>query len=183
MKIYTGAGDSGQTSLYGGKRVSKSDLRIETYGTLDELNSFLGLLQSKIVNAEVQKILVKIQTQIFILSAEIATPDEKQRLNHKDCIEKKDIEFLEKTIDEISERLPRLKAFILPGGGERGAICHVTRTICRRAERNLIRWAEDASIKKEWMVYLNRLSDLLFVLARYLNILDGRQEIRWQGLG
>ncbi len=89
--------------------------------------------------------------------------------------------FLEETIDQISEKLPPLKAFILPGGGETGALCHVARTICRRAERDLIRWAQHGEVEKRWMVYLNRLSDLLFVLARFLNLKDGRLEITWKG--
>ncbi len=182
MKIYTGAGDSGSTHLFGGKKVLKSDWRIETYGTLDELNSFLGLLQAKLVNAQIKKLLEKIQAQIFTLSSEVATPDEIQRSKFKDRIGQPEIQFLEQTIDHYAAQLPELKSFILPGGGEKGALCHVARTICRRAERNLIRWSEEEAIENQWIVYLNRLSDLLFVLARYLNLLDGRQEITWKGL-
>ncbi|WP_456406075.1 cob(I)yrinic acid a,c-diamide adenosyltransferase [Caldithrix abyssi] len=182
MKIYTGSGDSGLTHLVGGQRVLKSTLRIETYGTLDELNSFIGLLQAKLVNAEIKKLLARIQAQIFTLSSEIATPDELQRSRFKEKIDEKEIHFLEQTIDQYSEKLPPLKSFILPGGGEKGALCHVARTICRRAERNLIRWAQEEDIEKNWIIYLNRLSDLLFVLARYLNFQDGRQEIAWKGL-
>lgn len=182
MKIYTGVGDKGTTHLFGGKVVSKSALRIETYGTLDELNSFLGLLQSKISNAEINNLLEKLQSQIFTLSSEIATPDEIQRAKFKEKIDEAEIHFLEETIDHYSEELPELKAFILPGGGEAGALCHVARTICRRAERNLIRWAQEEEIENQWVVYLNRLGDLLFVLARYLNLLEGKQEMTWKGL-
>ncbi len=182
MKIYTGVGDKGTTHLFGGKVVSKSALCIETYGTLDELNSFLGLLQSKINNAEINKLLEKLQSQVFTLSSEIATSDEIQRAKFKERIDADDIRFLEETIDHYSEKLPELKSFILPGGGEAGALCHVARTICRRAERNLIRWAQEETVEKQWVVYLNRLSDLLFVLARFLNLLEGKQETTWKGL-
>jgi len=182
MKIYTGVGDSGTTHLFGGKTVSKSALRIETYGTLDELNSFIGLLQAKVNNAEIIKLLERLQSQILTLSSEVATPDEIQRAKFKERIDEQEIRFLETTIDTYSEKLPELKSFILPGGGESGALCHVARTICRRAERNLIRWSQEEAIEEQWIVYLNRLSDLLFVLARYLNLLEGKQETIWKGL-
>ncbi len=182
MKIYTGAGDQGLTHLFGGQKVLKSALRIETYGTLDELNSFLGLLRSKIVNAEINDLIEQVQSQIFILSSEVATPDEIQRQKFKHRITDAEITFLETRIDQLSQKLPELKSFILPGGGETGALCHVVRTICRRAERNLIRWAQEEEIVSQWIVYLNRLSDLFFVLARYLNLLEGRQETTWKGL-
>ncbi len=182
MKIYTGVGDKGKTHLFGGQVVSKSALRIETYGTLDELNSFLGLLESKLSNAEINQLLEKLQSQIFTLSSEIATPDEIQRAKFKERIGTEDIRFLEQTIDHYSEKLPQLKSFILPGGGEAGALCHIARTICRRAERNLIRWGQEEAVENQWIVYLNRLSDLLFVLARYLNLMEGKQETVWKGL-
>ncbi len=182
MKIYTRTGDRGTTSLVGGIKVSKSDVNIDVYGTLDELNSFLGLLEAKVVQKYCHNILIRIQNQLFVLSAEIATPDPQKRDAYKDRILEKDIEFLEQTIDEISEKLPPLRSFILPGGSERGAICHIARTVCRRAERLLVKWGQEQEIEPIWLKYLNRLSDLLFVFARYLNKIDGRQEIKWNGV-
>ncbi len=182
MNIYTKTGDQGKTSLVGGLRIDKSDLALDVYGTIDELNSFLGYLQSKINTGSCHEILNRIQNQLFVLSAEIATPDAQKRAAYKDRISEEDIAFLEQTIDEISEKLPQLRAFILPGGSERGAICHIARTVCRRAERLLVKWSQEQEIEPIWLKYLNRLSDLLFVFARYLNKIDGRQEIKWGGV-
>ncbi len=182
MKIYTKTGDSGQTSLVGGIKIDKSDLALDVYGTIDELNSFLGYLQARINSSSCHKILTRIQNQLFVLSAEIATPDKEKRHRYTNRITEEDVAFLEQTIDRLSEKLAPLKSFILPGGSERGAICHIARTVCRRAERLLVKWAQHQEIEAIWLKYLNRLSDLLFVFARYLNKKDGRQEIKWAGL-
>ncbi len=179
MKIYTKTGDQGKTSLIGGVRIDKSDLALDVYGTIDELNSYLGYLQSKINTKAYHKILNRIQNQLFVLSAEIATPDKEKRAQYKEKITDNDIQFLEDTIDQLSGKLTPLKSFILPGGSERGAICHIARTVCRRAERLLVKWGKEQEIEPIWLKYLNRLSDLLFVIARYLNKIDGRQEFKW----
>lgn len=179
MKIYTKTGDQGKTSLVGGVKIDKSDLALDVYGTLDELNSFLGFLQSKITTSSCHKILNRLQNQLFILSAEIATPDKEKRSQYTSQITQGDVTFLEDTIDQLSEKLVPLKSFVLPGGSERGAICHIARTVCRRAERLLAKWSNEHETEPIWLIYLNRLSDLLFVFARYLNKLDGRQEFKW----
>ena len=182
MKIYTKTGDQGKTSLVGGVKIDKSDLALDVYGTIDELNSFLGYLQSKLTTRSCHKILNRIQNQLFVLSAEIATPDKEKRNQYANRITQDDILFLEKTIDQLSDKLAPLKSFILPGGSERGAICHIARTVCRRAERLLAKWSKQQEIEPIWLIYLNRLSDLLFVFARYLNKMDGRQEFKWAGV-
>ncbi len=182
MKIYTKTGDQGQTALVGGVRIDKSDLALDVYGTIDELNSFLGYLQAKLNTSSCHKILNRIQNQLFVLSAEIATPDKEKRAQYKERITEEDVTFLEETIDRLSEKLPPLKSFILPGGSERGATCHIARTVCRRAERLLAKWAQQHETEALWLKYLNRLSDFLFVFARYLNKMDGRQEFKWGGI-
>ncbi|MEJ2543303.1 MAG: cob(I)yrinic acid a,c-diamide adenosyltransferase [Calditrichaceae bacterium] len=180
MKIYTGFGDKGKTSLFGGEVVNKNNPRIETYGTLDELNSLIGFLVTKNTEKYIQNILLIIQNEIFVLSSEIATPDTKRQKKLKNLITDKDIENIEKNIDEISEKLEPLKNFILPGGSESAAIAHLARTVCRRAERNLTKLMDQAEVRGELLVYINRLSDLFFVIARYLNKLNNQPDIVWK---
>ncbi len=174
MKIYTGSGDRGQTSLFGGKKVPKDNLRVQVYGTLDEVNSMIGFLRSKNNFQAVDSSLRKIQNDIFVLSAEIASPGQKSIEKKIDQIS---IEYLEKLIDSLSDELVPLKKFILPGGCEVAAICHLTRTICRRAERLFVELLHQEEFRKELLVYINRLSDFFFVLARYLNFSEGVEDI------
>lgn len=181
MKIYTRKGDSGETSLYGGKRVSKNSDRIEAYGTVDELNSILGIALTKEPADRTNEILVRLQQELFILGADLATPaGSKTRI---DRIQHKDIEQLESIIDELEDYLPSLKHFILPGGSECGATLHLARTVCRRAERAAVACAESENnqVSTESIIYLNRFSDLLFVLARYENHQSGAEETPWKG--
>lgn len=178
MKIYTKTGDNGETSLFGGKRVRKDALRIEAYGTVDELNSILGIVRALKPSKEIEKMLSSLQSDLFILGADLATP-----LEHKSSyiprIKKSSITKLEKTIDSIEKKLTPLKVFILPGGSLVAAHLHFARTVCRRAERKVVLLSHSEKLGGDVLVYLNRLSDLLFVLARYANFIDGKEELMW----
>lgn len=180
MKIYTGFGDAGQTQLYGGQVVSKDHLRVEAYGTADELNSQLGMLISTLSEESRINFLRKIQGKIFDLSAELATPASKkpQRAGPAVCAD--DIGELEEMIDKVDADLPLLKHFILPGGGQRAARAHLSRTVCRRLERRLVTLNEQSPLDLAIIVYINRLSDYLFVLARRLNQQEGIEDIPWK---
>ncbi len=178
MKIYTRTGDSGETSLFGGGRVSKSSDRIESYGTVDELNSSIGLARAHGLSEESERICQHIQNNLFKLGADLATPAFSKAKVER--IVPEDIRWMEQTIDELEETLPPLKFFILPGGSSGGATLHLSRTICRRAERIVIACREQENISQEVVIFLNRLSDLLFVLARYENHQAGIKESRWQ---
>jgi len=185
MKIYTKTGDKGKTSLFGGTRVSKYDLRIEAYGTVDELNSYIGLIRDQKIDKHTSDILFKIQHKLFTLGSMLATPPEKQllksgkeRLNISK-INIKSIELLENEIDEMNEVVPQMTHFILPGGHTTVSFCHIARCICRRAERISTQLSDESSIEPQILVYLNRLSDYLFVLARKLTIDNKVQEIKW----
>jgi cob(I)alamin adenosyltransferase len=181
MNIYTRKGDSGNTSLYGGERVSKHSDRIEAYGTVDELNSILGIALTQEPANRTKEILVRLQQELFILGADLATPaGSKTRI---DRIQHKDIKHLESFIDELEDYLPPLKNFILPGGSRCGATLHLARTVCRRAERAAVTCTktENHQISTESIIYLNRFSDLLFVLARYENHQSGAEETPWKG--
>lgn len=178
MKIYTKKGDSGETSLFGGQRVSKSAERIEAYGNVDELNSFVGLAASYELSETGSEYLHKVQELLFILGADLATPpSSKTRI---DRISENDIQFLEDVIDTLEEDLEPLKNFILPGGAQAGATLHVARTICRRAERAAVLCAETDEISDDCIKFLNRLSDFLFVIARYENKHAGVREETWK---
>ncbi len=178
MKIYTKTGDSGETSLFGGTRVSKDVLRIEAYGTVDELNSILGVCRSFNTAQEIDGILQKLQDTLFTLGADLATPFtvQSQAIQR---IRSSDYEVLEKDIDNMTEKLEPLKSFILPGGNRVAAMIHFARTVCRRAERHVVRLKHEEDINNETIIYLNRLSDLLFVLARYANALSRTPEVKW----
>ncbi len=185
MKIYTKTGDKGKTSLFGGTRVSKYDLRIEAYGTVDELNSYIGLVRDQKIDKHTSDILFKIQHKLFTIGSMLATPPEKQllksgkeRLNISK-INIKSIELLENEIDKMNEILPQMTHFILPGGHTTVSFCHIARCICRRAERISTQLSDESSIEPQILVYLNRLSDYLFVLARKLTIDNKVQEIKW----
>lgn len=178
MKIYTKKGDSGDTSLFGGQRVSKSTERIEAYGNVDELNSFVGLATSFEISEKGSEYLDRVQELLFILGADLATPpSSKTRI---DRISENDIRFLEKAIDELEEDLETLKNFILPGGSQAGATLHVARTVCRRAERSAVACQKVDDISDNCIKFLNRLSDFLFVIARYENKKTGIREKPWK---
>lgn len=168
MKIYTRKGDKGETSLIGGKRLPKYNDRIETYGTVDELNSFLGLLRDQDIYKSTKNVLLTIQKKLFIIQSSLATDPETEDKFELPQIEQKDIDFLEKEIDKSSKNLPELKSFIIPGGHAVISYCHVARSICRRAERNCVKLSSIDIVEELNIKYLNRLSDYLFVLARKL---------------
>lgn len=179
MKIYTKRGDKGDTSLFGGTRVSKSSARIEAYGTVDELNSIVGLAASYGLSEKGTQWIKKIQEDLLVLGADLATPPsyKKPRI---DRIDEKAIQFLEETIDAAEEELPQLKNFILPGGAPQGAALHLARTVCRRAERAAVQCAKEEEISDLTIKYLNRLSDFLFVWARFENKRAGSKEDVWK---
>jgi cob(I)alamin adenosyltransferase len=181
MKIYTKTGDTGDTSLFGGQRVPKSTLRIDAYGTIDELNAQLGVVRALKPSAEVDNILEQIQNQLFVLGADLATPFDAAPKNLK-RIQQNEIQILEETIDRLDAQLEPLKSFILPGGSLVSAQLHVARTVCRRVERLIDALGRKEQVGKFPLVYLNRLADLLFVMARYVNKLSGMEETRWNGL-
>lgn len=181
MKIYTGFGDKGYTSLIGGEKVKKSSLRVDVYGTLDELNSLLGIIRAKNDLTEIDKILNSIQNDLFLISAEIATVGNKKGGTLR-VIDKKDILKIEHWIDEFGRQIPELRQFVLPGGTETASFIHLARTVARRAERLLVQLMDDSSLRDELLVYLNRLSDLLFVSARFENYKSGGNEIFWSSL-
>ncbi len=177
MKIYTKKGDSGETSLFGGERVLKKHIRIDTYGTVDELNSVLGVALAHSCSDETRNWLSELQKQLFVLGADLATPPEKKA--RIDRITPKHTDYLEQAIDKMEESLPALKTFILPGGSICGAHLHLARTICRRAERLAVECTRSEEITPEVLKYLNRLSDFLFTLARYENMKAGAEETPW----
>ncbi|GAB4571321.1 MAG: cob(I)yrinic acid a,c-diamide adenosyltransferase [Anaerolineae bacterium] len=178
MKIYTRSGDSGETGLFGGGRVPKHDPRVEAYGTVDELNSWLGVVCAEPIPEQAQRWLIHIQNDLFFLGADLATPLEADAANIV-RVDSQAVEALEAIIDQIDAELPPLKNFILPGGSRAAALLHVARTVCRRAERTVVALAERDTINQVSLVYLNRLADLLFVLARWLNLQAGIEEQRW----
>lgn len=178
MKIYTKKGDKGSTSLFGGTSIKKSSMRIHAYGTVDELNSVLGIVLTHPVSDEGETILKELQNQLFVLGADLATlPSKKTKINR---IGSKEIQKLEQWIDDLDEQLPALTSFILPGGAPAGAALHLARTVCRRAERYTVALKKEESISEETIIYLNRLSDLLFVMARYENRHAGEHETQWK---
>ena len=184
MKIYTKTGDNGTTALYGGNRVSKASARVESYGNIDELNSFIGLAKSEITDEKVLNQLQKIQFDLFTLGSESATPTDKLTLSNGKSrltlmISETEIEELENWMDEYETQLEPLQYFILPGGGKSATALHVCRTVCRRAERSLVFLNESEEVRPELIKYLNRLSDYLFVLARYVSKLNKEKEEYW----
>lgn len=180
MKIYTKTGDQGETSLFGGARVPKSNLRVAAYGDVDELNAALGwLVTQSPSDPEVVDVLGSIQRTLFGIGGEVATSKPEARAKLRDLVDERDVERLESSIDALEEQLPPLKSFILPGGSPAGAAAHVARTVCRRAERSLVALSAVDEIRPEILRYLNRLSDWLFVAARSLNRADGAPEIPW----
>ncbi len=185
MKVYTKTGDKGTTALLGGVRVPKDHIRINAYGTVDELNSGIGLIRCyNNIGDDSNQMLISIQTMLFYLGSELATPKEKMILaNGKPrlpkVIQEKDIEQIEKWIDEMEEGLQPLRHFILPGGNYGSSHAHLCRCICRRAERICVSLSEVEEIREEPVKYLNRLSDFFFVLARKISNDAGHQDIQW----
>ena len=180
MKIYTKTGDSGDTSLFGGQRVPKDALRIEACGSVDELNSVLGIALADGPDGEIRSVLEQIQHKLFALGADLATPRSPGGKKKVKRIEPRDSLWLEREIDGFDTLLKPLHSFILPGGSHFAARLHFARTVCRRAERAVIRLSRNEDIGEGLKMYLNRLSDLLFVLARFANQSAGISEIRWK---
>lgn len=185
MKIYTKTGDKGTTALFGGTRVPKHHIRIESYGTVDELNSHIGLIRDQDPKEHEKKILSRIQDRLFTIGAILATDPEKQKLkNGKDRltipkISSEDIELLETEMDNMNENLPEMTHFILPGGHQSVSFCHIARCVCRRAERLATALYEIEAFDETVLQYLNRLSDYLFVLARMLSKRLQAEEVKW----
>ncbi len=177
MKIYTKTGDAGTTGLFGGKRVAKDDLRIEAYGTVDELNSFIGLLNAAFQEATQNYFLTEVQKRLFTIGSNLASDPEKHLLTPD--IQDEDIHLLENAMDTMDQLLEPLKNFILPGGDMVVAYAHVCRTICRRAERRVISLDRESSVDPKVIIYLNRLSDYFFVLARYISHSKSLPEVPW----
>jgi len=165
MKIYTKTGDKGFTSLIGGTRVPKYDLRIEAYGTVDELNSYIGLIRDQEISTHDKQLLKQIQDRLFTIGATLAADPERSKMVIPD-LHSKDIDLLEQEMDNMDKQLPPLRHFILPGGDNTISFCHIARCVCRRAERLSVHLAEDSKVEEKVIIYLNRLSDYLFVLAR-----------------
>ncbi|WP_343485795.1 cob(I)yrinic acid a,c-diamide adenosyltransferase [Allomuricauda sp. d1] len=179
MKIYTKTGDDATTSLFTGARVSKHHIRIESYGTLDELNSWLGLIRDQEIDTHSQEILIKIQEKLFTVGAILATEPKKENRLKIPKINKDDIGLLEKEIDAMNEKLPTMTHFILPGGHSTVSYCHIARTVCRRGERMISILNEKEPLPEAVLAYINRLSDFLFVLARKLSAQLKANEIKW----
>ena len=185
MKIYTKTGDKGKTSLFGGTRVPKHHIRIESYGTVDELNSHIGLLRDQDIDAKVILFLIKIQNELFTIGSMLATPTEKEKLKSGENrlkinkVNTDNIIDLENKIDEMNLLLSPMTNFILPGGNPIVSHCHIARCVCRRAERLCVELAENHTIDNNIIIYLNRLSDYLFVLARKLSSDLMIEEIPW----
>ncbi len=178
MKIYTKTGDKGETSLFGGQRVSKDEPRIEAYGTVDELNTVIGSARAFNENERIDAILSDLQRRLFVLGADLATPTSAAKTTVP-RISGDDIASLEKQIDEIEGELSPLRAFILPGGSKTAALLHNARTVCRRAERCVVSLKRKSEASEESLVFLNRLSDFLFVLARFANKISKVSETVW----
>ncbi len=178
MKIYTKTGDKGQTSLIGGTRVPKHHLRIESYGTVDELNSYIGLIRDQDIAAKHRDILKEVQDRLFTIGASLASDPEKSKMKIPD-LHTGDVELLEHEIDRMDGELPQLRHFILPGGSNAVSFCHIARCVCRRAERLAVHLSEDSFVDEKVTIYLNRLSDYLFTLARKIGAEQQITENNW----
>jgi cob(I)alamin adenosyltransferase len=179
MKIYTKTGDKGQTSLLGGTRVAKHHIRIEAYGTVDELNSHIGLIRDQPIDLSTINLLIEIQDRLFTIGSILASDPEKSKVKIPEMNEE-DVETLEKAIDQMNDLLPPMRSFVLPGGHTTVSYCHIARCVCRRAERNVIHLLEQSLVPEIIIKYLNRLSDYLFVLSRKLSAELNAQEIPWK---
>jgi cob(I)alamin adenosyltransferase len=177
MKIYTKTGDDGTTGLQGGKRISKSNIRIQAYGAVDELNASIGLILSSKIDAELEELLKSIQNDLFVVGSDLSNPDLSSNENR---VTSEMVVNIEKNIDRLENELPPITNFILPGGHEIASLIHVSRTIARRAETQVISLDESGIVNEECKKYLNRLSDLFFVLARIVNKKNDFEDIIWK---
>jgi len=178
MKIYTKKGDKGKSQLFGGSIVNKDNVRLECYGTIDELNSFIGLLKDYVEEKKIKEVLHDIQLKLFSIGSILASAGDKN-FSEKVKIEKKDVEYIEFEIDKLNEYLPDLKNFIIPGGHKVSSYCHVCRSICRRAERRISELNNQHKINPYILSYINRLSDFFFVLSRHIKHSDNIEETYW----
>ncbi len=177
--IYTGTGDKGKTSLVGGQRVSKAHQRIESYGTVDELNSFIGLLITAVEDQHDRDFLLFIQHKLFTIGSYLATDQEQTELRIESMVLPETIQRIESEIDRIDSGLPKMNAFVLPGGNRSASLAHICRTVCRRAEREIYRLAESSTVEEPVLIFMNRLSDYLFVFARKESRIHNGNEIIW----
>lgn len=187
MSIYTSTGDKGQTSLFNGQRVSKADVRVEAYGTIDELNSEIGVVIAEVqsskfkvksYNLKLKNELIKIQKDLFEIGSTLAKPEVSSQKLAVSSLPKR-VKNFENSIDEMTDKMPALSNFILPGGGKIGSMLHFARTVARRAERKVVKLAELEDVDNNIIMYLNRLSDLLFTMARFVNYKEKKKEIVW----
>lgn len=178
-KLYTGGGDKGMTSLVGGFRVPKTHPRLEAYGTIDELNSFVGLLMAAVDDAEVHEWLLFVQSKLFTVGSYLATDPSKTAYKIESRVTADCIAKIEQAIDRMDGELPKMNAFVLPSGSHAAALAHVCRTVCRRAERAIYHLAASDEVEEPVFIFMNRMSDFLFVLARKLCILQNGEEIFW----
>ena len=178
-KVYTKTGDKGTTSLVGGIRINKADVRLEAYGTVDELNSHIGLLSAYVKDITIDDVLTRIQSDLFIVGTHLATDQSQTPLYPSAILPENEVEFIENEIDKILSELPEKLGFVLPGGGHAGAMAHVCRSVCRRAERCIVGLSSNSIVGDEIIQYVNRLSDYFFVLAKKLNIIDNKAEKIW----
>jgi cob(I)alamin adenosyltransferase len=181
LKIYTKTGDSGNTGLIGGSRVSKSNIRINAYGTVDELNAFTGLLGDQLSDEHSREILAEIQDRLFTIGSSLACDPQKETAMKIPDLKETDILLLENEIDGMNKKLPEMKSFILPGGNMAVSTAHICRTVCRRAERIIVELDLQEKLTQPLIIkYMNRLSDYFFVLARYIGMLTGTEEVKWK---
>ncbi len=179
FKVYTKTGDKGQTSLIGGTRVPKHHIRIEAYGTVDELNSYVGLIRDQKIDARTTELLIEIQDRLFTIGSILASDPGKSKMKIPD-LKEEDVTLLENEMDKMDESLPEMKSFVLPGGHTTVSFCHIARCVCRRAERLVIHLSETEEVPPLVIKYLNRLSDYLFVLSRKLSLELKAVEIPWK---
>ena len=179
-RVYTRTGDGGMTSLSGGVRVSNTDVRVEAYGTVDELNAHIGELITYLEREEDREFLTGIQCDLFTIGAYLATEPSRAEKLGREVVTEEDVTRLEQAIDEAEDGLPGWRGFVLPGGSRGAAVCHVCRTVCRRAERRILELSGSAPVMPEVCAYVNRLSDYLFVLSRKMLFIEGKDEIVWK---
>jgi cob(I)alamin adenosyltransferase len=179
MKVYTKTGDKGTTALIGGTRVPKHHIRIEAYGTVDELNSYIGLVRDQEIKEDYKTLLIEIQDRLFTIGSSLASDPEKSKMKIPDLLDT-DVELLEKEMDKMNEHLPEMRSFVLPGGHTAVSFCHIARCTCRRAERLSTALSEESFVDEKVIRYLNRLSDYLFVLSRALTSDLEATEIPWK---
>ena len=179
MRVYTKTGDDGTSGLIGGTRVEKYDLRLESYGTVDELNSWVGLIRSQNIDPLAKDILLSVQRNLFVIGSRLATDLSKTDLSSRLPFGLEEISVLEQEMDRMLDQLPKMEHFVLPGGSNAVSYCHLARTVCRRAERRVCQLAKEVSVPSELIKYLNRLSDYFFVLSRKVAVDEEVDEVQW----